>query len=623
MFESLLDSLPCGAAWLDRDSVLRYCNRPLEGFIGRPRSEIVGGDLHAVFGPELAIELTPLAQQALGGETASRLVRLTGGHHGRQRVMMRLRPRRDDQGAVTAVLLSVERRNEEHTAEQTQAQHGIEEVQRVAKIGTYRTDLVAGTWTASEGFCRIFGFEPGGVYSQEEFQAIVHPGDLDMVMAEFGACLTGRKPFDFEYRCITRHTGQVIHVRSTSQIFWNEAGQPDHIIGIKQDISERKELERQLVASQRMEAIGQLAGGIAHDFNNMLAAIMGFTELSKMTMPRDAPSHDHLEQVLASADRAKGLVQQLLSFSKRRIVEPTVVDLNETIGGVDKLLRRLLGEHIDLDTQLTGDLGEVRVDPGAIEQVIVNLAVNARDAMPLGGKLTIESYNATLDAPASGGPGEAIDPGRYVVVAVSDDGCGMDLLTQQQIFEPFFTTKDEGKGTGLGLATCFGLITQAGGRIAVYSEVDHGSTFKVYLPRVKGEVDERPAPQTDAAVGGTERVLLVEDDEAVRTLAATMLTKLGYRVLIASDAGAAIQLMNQSTGPIHLLLTDVVIPGRSGTELAREVQDHSPRTRVLYMSGYNTNAIVHRGELDQGVTLLQKPFSFDELGRKVRQVLDG
>jgi two-component system cell cycle sensor histidine kinase/response regulator CckA len=620
--DALLDGLPCGAAWLCRDLKLRYCNRRLEGWIGRPRAELLGGSLEEVLGAELAAEIRPLIGQVLAGEPASRPVRLAGSRHGPQQVMLRLRPYRGEGGEVDAVLLSAERIPDVGGPARSHAEQGIEEVQRVARIGTYHTDLKASTWTASDGFCRIFGFEPGGVYTQEEFQAIVHPDDLDAVMAEFVACLTERRPFDFEYRCVRRLTGAVIDVRSTSQIFWDELGNPDHIIGIKQDITERKELARQLVASQRMEAIGHLAGGIAHDFNNMLAAIMGFTELVMMTTPRDAGAYAHLEQVQAASLRAKALVQQLLAFTKRRIVAPRVIQLNDTIDGVDRLLRRLLGEHIELDTRLAPDLWQVRFDPGAIEQVIVNLAVNARDAMPRGGRLTIESFNTTMDARVALGAGGELDPGPYVVIAVKDTGCGMDADTQLRIFEPFFTTKPEGHGTGLGLATCYGLVTQAGGCIAVRSEPGQGATFEVYLPRAAAEAEEPVVAPVVNVRTGSERVLVVEDDAAVRSMASKMLHQLGYQVLAASGASGALQLLGQSEGPVHLLLTDVVIPGMSGTELAKAVQARSPRTRVLYMSGYTTSAIVNQGELDEGVVLLQKPFGFEDLGLLVRRVLD-
>ncbi len=621
MHDALLDSLPCGAAWLDAELTVRYCNRSLEGWIGRPRAALIGADLAEVFGPGLAAELEPLARQVLEGETATRQVRLDGSTHGPHDVLMRLRPENDERGTVCAVLLSAEL-VEQTDAEHSRARQGLEEVQRVARIGTYHTDLKANTWTASEGFCRIFGFEPGGVYSQEEFQAIVHPEDLERVMAEFVACLTERRPFDFEYRCITRGTGEVIDVRSTSQIFWDEEGNPDHIIGIKQDITERTELQRQLVASQRMEAVGRLAGGIAHDFNNMLAAIMGFTELSMMDLPADSGTREQLHQVLASSHRAKDLVQQLLAFSRRRIVAPKVLQLNATIHGVDALLRRLLGEDIDLDTQLAPGLWETRFDPGAIEQVIVNLAVNARDAMPAGGKLTIESANASLDTPSGDGTGGAVPAGDYVVIAVSDTGCGMDDETRARIFEPFFTTKPEGAGTGLGLATCYGLVTQAGGRIAVYSELDHGSTFKVYLPRVEGSPEPAVEAEPAHVVGGDERIMVVEDDEAVRRMTAGMLAQLGYRVMLAANAKAALQLLELTSKPVELLIADVIIPDMTGPKLAEVIRARSPRTRVLYMSGYTTNAIVHRGELDEGVNLLEKPFGYEDLAAAVRGVLD-
>jgi two-component system cell cycle sensor histidine kinase/response regulator CckA len=621
--EALLDSLPCGAALLSADLRLSYCNRRLEGWLGRPRAGLLEGDLVEVFGAETANELAPLAAQVLEGQTATRQVRLQGGTHGPHEVLLRLRPHRGQGGRVEGLLLSAEHIEKGAKPDESHAQHDIEEVQRVAKIGTYHTDLKVGTWTASEGFCRIFGFEPGGVYTQEEFQAIVHPEDLDRVMAEFGACIAERRPFDYEYRCITRHTGETIHVRSTSQIFWDEQGELSHIIGIKQDISERKELARQLVASQRMEAIGQLVGGISHDFNNMLAAIMGFTELSLMDTPADDSRHDKLQQVLASSLRARGLVQQLLAFSKRRIVEPEVLQPNETIRGVDKLLRRLLGEHIQLQTRLQPELWTVRFDPGAIEQVIVNLAINARDAMPGGGSLTIQSDNLELDTTAANGSGDEIEAGQYVVISVSDTGTGMDEATRSRIFEPFFTTKPEGKGTGLGLATCYGLVTQAKGRITVYSEPGEGSVFKIYLPRVQEQIEHRAEEAIPEVLRGTERVLLVEDDEAVRNMTAKMLTQLGYQVLVASNASAALQLLDLSKGKVDLLLTDIVIPGMTGTELAKLVQARSRNPRVLYMSGYTTDAIVNRGELERGVHLLQKPFGYTQLGRMVRQVLDG
>jgi signal transduction histidine kinase/CheY-like chemotaxis protein len=395
------------------------------------------------------------------------------------------------------------------------------------------------------------------------------------------------------------------------------------------DISERKRaekeketLENQFRQAQKMEAIGQLTGGIAHDFNNLLTVINGYSEMLLQTLPAGDLQRDNAEQIKQAGERAAALTRQLLAFSRKQMLEPKVLDLNAVVTNIEKMLTRTIGEDITLATTLTPGLGCVKADSGQIEQVVLNMAVNARDAMPQGGKLTIETANVELDETFAR-KHVVVQPGRYVMLAVSDTGCGMDAETQRRIFEPFFTTKGQGKGTGLGLATVYGIVKQSGGSIWVYSEVGKGTTFKVYLPRVEEKPDTvLPGTVRAAPLKGTETILLVEDDAPLRKLTLSLLRQGGYHVLVASDREEALQLCGQYEGPIHLMLTDVVMPGISGPEAAQRLASTRPDMKVLFMSGYTDDTIVSHGILIEGVTFLQKPFTADALARKVREVLD-
>jgi len=380
--------------------------------------------------------------------------------------------------------------------------------------------------------------------------------------------------------------------------------------------------QEQLRQAQKMEAVGRLAGGVAHDFNNVLSVIIGYGDLLLQDLRPADPMRAEVEEIRKAGQRAAGLTRQLLMFSRQQVVEPRVIDLHEVLTSMDKMLQRILGEDVELVSMPPKAAGRVKADPSHIEQVILNLVVNARDAMPTGGKLTLETANVVLDEdyarshlPAKAGP--------YVMLAVSDTGVGMDRETQARIFEPFFTTKDIGTGTGLGLSTVFGIVQQSGGNIWVYSEPGKGTTFKVYLPRVDDDVDAPKPHVAPATLRGTETILLVEDEEQVRTVVVNILRRQGYRVFPAQHAGEALLLCESYPEAIDLLITDVVMPQMSGPELARRLARTRPGMKVLCMSGYTDDSIVRHGVLESGVAFLQKPVTPATLASKVREILDG
>ena len=389
------------------------------------------------------------------------------------------------------------------------------------------------------------------------------------------------------------------------------------------DVTERKRLEEQFLQSQKVQAIGQLAGGVAHDFNNILTAIIGYTDLLLKELPCQEGLRLNAQEIKKAATRAAALTRQLLAFSRKQVLQPRVLDLNGIVSDMDKMLRRLLGEHIELVTVPHPDLGRVKADPGQIEQVIMNLAVNARDAISAQGKVTIAMANATLDAHYCRRRAD-VTPGEYVLLSLSDNGCGISPEVKDRLFEPFFTTKAIGKGTGLGLATCHGIVKQSGGHIAVYSEENQGTTFKIYLPRVYEAVAVTTQRDQPADLHtGTETVLLVEDEPMLRELGLLVLSGLGYRVLPADNGVQALRLLEQHRGQnIHLLVTDVVMPEMGGKELAERLRALSPHTKVLFCSGYTEDAIVHDGTLDPGISFVQKPYTVATLANKVREVLE-
>ncbi|WP_447975046.1 ATP-binding protein [Nitrospira sp. Kam-Ns4a] len=467
---------------------------------------------------------------------------------------------------------------------------------------------------------RLLGYPPARFLADLTWRDVIHPDDYDQVISFCTKAVRERRNHELEYRMLTAD-GRVVWVRDLATVIV-ERGRPVKLCGVLLMINERKELEAQLLQAQKMEAVGKLAGGVAHDFNNLLTIINGYSHLLLSRLAVNDPLRPDVEEIKQAGDRAAALTQQLLAFSRRQVLIPSVLDLNAVVSGMSSMVQRLLGEDIDLSTALAPALGHVRADRSQLEQVIMNLAVNARDAMPQGGKLTIETANVDIDD--SFRHGQVVAPGRYVLLAVSDTGQGMDEETKARVFEPFFTTKGLGKGTGLGLSTVYGIVRQSGGYIFVYSEPGKGSTFKIYLPRVDEAVEPEPAALADPGLPrGNETILLVEDEPGVRMLVRDTLELQGYTVLEARHGIEALVLSSRHPGPVHLLLTDVVMPQMSGREVAAQLLAARPDVKVLYMSGYAENSVVHHGILDPGTAFLQKPFTPDVLVRRVREVLDG
>ncbi|HNP71117.1 MAG TPA: PAS domain S-box protein [Kouleothrix sp.] len=470
---------------------------------------------------------------------------------------------------------------------------------------------------ASPSYARVLGYEQPALQFINHFD-LVHPDDLPLLFEQFNLLNNGR-PSQITVRL--RHAdGSWRWVETHATVLARD--NHHYAVTVGRDITDRKRLEAQFLQAQKMESIGQLAGGIAHDFNNLLTAILGNTEMALEVLPPEHTARVDVGEIRKAADRAVGLTRQLLAFARKQIIEPHVIDLNRLILDMDALLRRLLGEDIELATLTGKQLWRVKGDPSQIEQVVINLAVNARDAMPSGGKLMIETANMLLEHdPAERHAG--LPPGRYVMLAVTDTGVGMNEETQRRVFEPFFTTKPKGRGTGLGLATCYGIVKQHGGNIWLYSEVDQGTSFKIYLPGIDEPAeDPRPLIVPQELPRGHETILLVEDEAAVRALAARILRAHGYQVIEAAQGREALSIIEaRPNTAIDLLLTDVVMPQMGGRMIAEHLQGRYPDLKVLYISGYTDNAIVQHGRLKPGVSFLHKPFTPVALVRKVRDVL--
>ena len=535
--------------------------------------------------------------------------------------------RHDDRIVFDGILLDITARKQAEEALRESEGLYIQLVDTIPDI-VVRTDLVGRILFANDNVIRIGG------YRMEEVQGrnildFVSPEDHDRVTRNIIRIMEEKKQGPYEYHLVTKD-GSRIPYEIISGIFHVEDGTPCGLVHVCRNISQRKQaelekeqLQERLNQAQKMESVGRLAGGVAHDFNNMLSVILGHTELAMGDAESDQPLYAHLLEIRKAAERSADLTRQLLAFARKQTVSPRVIDMNQTVEGMLKMLQRLIGEDIHLDWQPCMNSWPVKVDPSQVDQILANLCVNARDAITGVGKISIELGNIHIDEAFCAGHPYLITTGDYILLAVSDDGHGMDREVQNRLFEPFFTTKDIGKGTGLGLSTVYGIVKQNKGFINVYSEPGQGTTFRIYLPRYTGAAEQTKTEQPQGSMtGGHETVLVVEDESSILDLCKIMLEQQGYEVLAAATPTEAIELAGGHSGEIHLLITDMVMPGMNGRDLAKRFLSIYPDMKCLFMSGYTPNMIAHQGILDEGVYFIQKPFSKNDLTTRVREILD-
>jgi len=539
-------------------------------------------------------------------------------------------PVRDLQGDISHFIaikqdITEQKRAEEEFRESVESLRTSEERTRFAlenaNVGIWDMDYTTGVLRWSETLEAHYGLRPGTFgRTFEAFVERIHPDDRASVLETVGKAMKAGTDFSVQNRSVWPD-GTVRWLSGTGRILLGEHGEPVRGVGISLDVTERRTLEAQFQQAQKMEAVGRLAGGVAHDFNNLLTAILGYCELLLEDIGQDDPRGADITEIQKAGTRAAGLTRQLLAFSRKQIIEPTRLDLNAIVADIRGMLGRLIGEDVKIVVTLVPDLAPVLADRGQVEQVVMNLAVNARDAMPKGGTLTIETANVQLDEHYVTTHLD-VKPGHYVVLTVTDTGTGMTPAVRARLFEPFFTTKEPGKGSGLGLSTVYGIVTRSGGSVGVYSELGKGTAFKVYFPRADAaqKVAETPA-RVARPSAGSQTVLVVEDEEGLRELAKRLLQRLGYTVLVAADAVEAHRVFDEHPA-IDLLLTDVVMPGASGPELTRQLIEQRPTLKVIYMSGYTEDAIVQHGVLKPGIAFLNKPFTSQTLGQKIRDVLE-
>jgi signal transduction histidine kinase/CheY-like chemotaxis protein/HAMP domain-containing protein len=530
----------------------------------------------------------------------------------------------DEIGRLTDAFNAMLHALEEREAALRESTRQLVDAMVAARMGSWALNLADGVlgWDGQEE--RLFGKDccpPNQTLAA--FLELVHTADRDALEETLSHAAVDGKAFDIDFRLVAPD-GRLRWFAMSGHVEKESAHASERIFGLIVDVTERRHLEEQLVQSQKMEAIGRLAGGIAHDFNNLLTGILGYARFAISALPEGDRARADVMEIERAGTRAAALTSQLLAYARRQMIAPRVTSLNDLVRGMDSMVRRLIGEDIVLEVHCAPDLWLARVDPTQFEQVILNLTVNARDAMPHGGRLTITTGNRVLGGSESLGHPE-VTPGAYVMLVVKDTGSGMDAATQARIFEPFFTTKEQGKGTGLGLAVAYGIIAQAGGHILVASEIDRGTTFTALLPRAAEAPEEDGAGNGAAsgpAPGGDETILVVEDEPLVRKLAVRILGNLGYRVLEAADGPDALAQAEAHRGPIHLLLTDVVMPGMTGKEVATRLRERYRGLRVIYVSGYAEHLVVQRGVLEDGIAFIPKPFDPLILARTVREVLE-
>ena len=532
----------------------------------------------------------------------------------------RVAPMIDDDGEVRSlVLISTDiSRMKQAEAALAESQAMLLHVLRATGMGTWWWDRARNAGGHDAALARIFGADPGaGLDNLEQVLARIHPDDRDQVLASLGSAHDSGAYGPIEHR-IVHPDGTTRWVQASGRLL--HAGSGRRLVGGAVDITERKRLEVQLAQAQKMESIGRLAGGIAHDFNNMLTAILSYNQFALAAAPAGSRLAQDLGEVRRAAERSVALTSQLLAFARQQVIEPEIAELDAVVVRVLDLLRRVLGENIEVVTRLRAR-HRVKIDVNQFEQVLLNLATNARDAMPGGGRMTIETADVELEGSEAARHPE-LTPGPYAMLAVSDTGAGIEPHVLPRVFEPFFTTKAQGQGTGLGLATCYGIVAQNRGSIVVETAIGDGTTFRVYLPPAEGAPSQAAVPAPSEPATGAETVLVVEDEPSVRAVAIETLELAGFRVLAAAQGNEALALALAYDGTIDLLVTDVVMPQLGGRELARQLTAQRPKLAVLYVSGYTDDAVIHHRVVDGEVNFLQKPFSPSTLARRVRQAID-
>ena len=617
----------------DANSAYRRCNKLAEKLMGMTEAEQIGKTDLDFFDPKLAEAIREVDRQILSSGQDQCVEEWVSFPNGETLLLeSRKIPIFDHSGKAIGILgishdITERRQVEEKLRE---SEFFFKETQRSAFIGSYKADLRNDRWESSEVLDQIFGIGPQYDRTIKGWLDLIHPADREMMAQYLREEVIGQgKLFNKEYRIIRKNDGETRWVVGWGAVNASIDGQNLLLMGTIRDITEQKrkdeekaQLESRLQQAQKIESVGRLAGGVAHDFNNMLSVILIHAEMAQKQKTIPATLREHLVQIQRAAARSSDITRQLLAFARKQTVAPRILDLNETVTSMIKMLSRLIGEEIELVWRPEQELWPVKLDPAQIDQILANLCINARDAITGIGTITIETGNTHIGADyCAGHPGW--DPGDYIFLSVSDNGAGIDREILQNIFEPFFTTKGEGKGTGLGLATVYGIVKQNFGFVDVHSEPGHGTSLTIYLPRYQGKdvLPQMDTPQPPSKPGG-ETILLVEDEPAILDVGKQLLEMQGYRVLAANTPGEAIRLAEENLGEIHLLMTDVVMPEMNGRQLARKLLSLYPRIKRLFMSGYTADIIAHHGVLDEGVHFIQKPFTYEVLTAKVRETLD-
>ncbi|MGA8241115.1 MAG: PAS domain S-box protein, partial [Desulfobacterales bacterium] len=625
--KTFLENITDVAYMADDQGNVLWVNPAAERVTGLPPEDIIGKPFLPLFIEADYPFIIDVYKRTLAGESLENKFTFKSG----VTCQFTSLPKRNQHGDIVGIFGVARDISDRLSAERAlqTSEARLKKAQAMAKVGNWEYDIATGkVWGSEEAF-RIYGIERTSEFLPLDIVES-YMIDAERVNQALVDLIAQKETNDIEFQIQPNPREGLIHIHSMADLVCDEDGKPVKVVGVIQDITEnkrsekeREELEGKLRQAQKMEAVGRLAGGVAHDFNNMLTVIIGHASLAIEDVDPSLPLYTKLEEIRNAGERSADLTNQLLSFARKQTISPRVIDLNKTVKDMTSMLQRLIGEDIDL-AWLPGDkVWPVKMDPSQINQILANFCVNSRDAITDVGKITIETGNAVFDETyCADHPG--FIPGEYVLLAISDNGCGMDAETLDNIFEPYFTTKEFGKGTGLGLATVYGVVKQNNGFISVYSEPNQGTTFKVYLPRYRSKADFLPEKAKDLpAERGHETILLVEDEAAILKMTTMMLERLGYQVLAARTPGEAIRFAQEYVGKIHLLVTDVVMPEMNGRDLAKNILSTHPNLKRLFMSGYTANVIAHHGVLDEGVNFIQKPFSREKLGFKLREVLDG